>query len=474
MKGSGRLRFSGLVALVALAGSVGNCGEVPEDGAAEPPPNIVLIVTDDQRWDTLWAMPNVRRLLVGKGVRFESAFVVNSTCCPSRASILTGRYSHATGMYTNGPPTAPARYGGFEAFRDHSTLATWLDEEGYNTALVGRYFVGYLADDAEYVPPGWDRWFASIYDPHGNDPYFGLDFSDDGHLLHIPRSPKGYLTDVLTDRAVGFIRSTTDPLFLYFTPLAPHPPATIAPRHRGKFSNLPPWRPASYNERDLSDKPRWLKRRPRLDQQQRARIDRFRRRQYRALLAVDEAVGRIVHALEDTGRLDNTMILFMSDNGIAWGEHRLEGKQTIYEETIRIPFVVRYDGMVDQPRVARQLVLNIDVAPTVAALAGIEAPGVEGRSIVPALTSSRDLRADFLVEHLHENSIPTYCAVRTRRFIYAAYKGGDEELYDLRRDPLEMRNVVSKTRMADERRALQARLRSLCEPPPPGYEPPAP
>lgn len=428
-------------------------------------PNIVLVLTDDQRWDTLQAMPAVRDLLVKKGVSFENAFVVNSLCCPSRATILTGRYSHSTGVYLNG-----GAHGGFQAFKDPSTIATWLDAAGYDTGLFGKYLNRY---GNTYVPPGWDRWFA--FSGHGERarpaPYFDYYVNDDGELVRFRKAAEDYSTDVLAREAVDFVHDADSPLFLYFSTTAPHRPATPPPRYANRFDTLPPWRPESYDEANVSDKPRWVQGLPRLDATEQVATDERRRDQYRTLLAVDDAVRRIVQALADTGRLENTLILFMSDNGESWGEHRWTRKSTAYEEDIRVPFVVRWDGHLPGGQTRGGLVTNLDVAPTFAAAAGVEAPGAEGENVL----SSRH-REDFLVEHLQLEGdsegaeIPGYCAVRSTRFLYVAYQTREEELYDLERDPLELENVAAKKEYASDQDALRERLLALCDPPPPGLD----
>jgi arylsulfatase A-like enzyme len=427
------------------------------------PPNLVLILTDDQRFDTLWAMPTVQRELIDHGVRFTNAFVSNPVCCPSRSTILTGQYSHTTGVYTN-DPNQP--HGGFPAFDDRSTLATWLQDAGYRTALMGKYLNGYRGP---YVPPGWDRWFATYLGG-----FYDYVANDDGRIRAYGSRPAEYGTEVLANQAVGFIRETgrDRPLFLYFAPHAPHEPATAAPSDGDAFSDLAPWRPASFGEADISDKPAYLRAEAPFDQARVAELDRFRRDQYRSLLGVDRAVGRIVDALRDAGRLANTMIVFMSDNGMLWGEHRWDNKLVPYEESIRVPFIVRADFLDAQPAADPRFVLNVDLAPTFAALAGVTAPRVEGRSLLP-LFGSRPVswREDFLLEHvrMNDDGVTTYCGVRSSRFVYVAYATGEEELYDLELDPMELRNLADHAARADVLARMRDRLRELCRPAPPGF-----
>ena len=187
--------------------------------------------------------------------------------------------------------------------------------------------------------------------------------------------PADYGTTVLATEAVRFIESTPadTPLFLYFAPHAPHEPAMAAPGDRRAYTDLGAWRPPNYDEADVSDKPAYIRNQPRMDAAASARIDEFRRSQYASLLAVDRAVGTIVDALEQTGRLSNTLIVFTSDNGMLWGEHRWATKLVPYEESIHVPFIVRFDPMIGSPREDEHLVVNIDLAPTFAELASVEA-----------------------------------------------------------------------------------------------------
>ena len=424
-------------------------------------PSIVLVLTDDQRWDTLWAMPIVQRDLVAHGITFANAFLVNSLCCPSRATILTGEYSHSTGVYSDVGP-----HGGFHAFKDRSTIATWLRNDGYHTGLFGKYLNEY---HGTYIPPGWDRWFA-FQQPPG---YSNYHVNDQGTIRFFGGRPSDYSTDVLAARAVSFIRSTPGPLFLYFAPFAPHYPARPPLRYRTAFSDLAPYRPPNYNEADVSDKPAYIQRRRPFTPANEALIDGVRRDQYRSLLAVDDAVGQIVDALRATHRLRTTLIMFMSDNGLTWGEHRLGiFKQVPYEESIRTPFVIRDDMLIHRPRTDRHLVLNLDVAQTFAEVARVAAPGAEGNSLVPLFTDpSAPWRSDFLIEHTNGSTIPTYCAVRTVRYIYVFYSTGERELYDLQQDPFELQNRASDPRYTAVLRYLRLRLRQLCNPPPPEYVP---
>jgi arylsulfatase A-like enzyme len=459
----GRTATLAALTAAAVAAAAGGWALGSVDRPAPHGPSVVIILTDDQRWDTLSAMPNVRRLLAGPGVTFANAFVVNSLCCPSRASFLTGEYSHSTGIYTEAPP-----YGGASKFRAGSTLATWLHSAGYHTGLFGKYLNGYTGTS---VPPGWDRWFA--FEQNATGYYERYAANDDGTIRRFVSSPADYSTDVVASQAVSFIDDTRGPLFAYVAPYAPHAPAVPAPRDRSAAVRLPPFDPPSFNEQDMSDKPAWMRSLPKVH---RSDVDAFRTKQYRSLLDVDRMVGSIVDALRRTGRLHDTLIAFTSDQGLAWGEHRwFERKEVPYEESIRIPYVIRFDPLA-VPHTDRHLVLNIDLAPTIAALAGVAAPGAEGRSLVPLLAGrAPPWRHDFLIEHVQGKfspDPPTYCAVRTERYLFTVYATGERELYDLRRDPFELDNRAGDPALRSVQATLASELDGLCRPPPPGLSNP--
>ena len=443
-----------VLALGATPLKAGGQGELSQAERAGPaPPSIVLIVTDDQRWDSLWAMPTVQAELIDKGITFTNAFVVNPLCCPSRVSILTGRYSHSTGIYRNTPP-----HGGFSSFRDRSTVATWLQRIGYRTGYFGKYLNDYRST---YVPPGWDRWFA-----FRGVGYYRYGLNVDGvHDRYRPRS--SYSTDRLASAAAAFIRSRRGRLFVVYAPYAPHTPAAPAVRHAGDFAGLEAWRPPSYNEPDVSDKPRWLRDRQRLAG---TGTDTFRRRQYETLLAVDEGIGTILRALAATRRLRNSVIVFTSDNGVFWGEHRLVGKGRPYEEAIRVPLVIRDGRRATPARAEDRLALNIDLAPTFAALARTASPRAEGRSLLPLLRGAPAAwRSGFLVEGSPRNA-PAYCALRTPSQTLTVWATGEQELYDLTTDSYQLQSLHNDPSWADPLAALRPRLARMCHPTPPGFD----
>jgi N-acetylglucosamine-6-sulfatase len=431
--------------------------ELTSDG-----PNIVLIVTDDQRWDSLSKMPEVQRLLVRRGMTFNQAIVTNPLCCPSRATILTGRYSHTTGVYFNRGP-----HGGWNVFRasESSTIATALDVVGYRTALIGKYMNGYAGDEV-YVPPGWDRWFAFTENP-GYFDYTMFDSLGRPHRVPFGSEPEDYSTDVIGRTAIEFIRSTPEdtPFFLMVTPYAPHGPPVPAPRHLDAFADEPVEQGPGVGEVDVSDKPAHIQERGTADP---AVMRGLTRQQWEMLLAVDELIPQVADALRDTGRAGNTLVIFTSDNGVSNDEHRWRYKMDPYEETIRVPLVISYPGEVPAGTTSDALVSNVDIAPTILDFAEASLP-TEGLSMRPLITGARtSIRDSVVLEHVaYTSDVPTYCGIRTRRFTFARYATGEEELYDLVKDPWQLENAVS-TR-PKKTAALRALTESLCQPAPPGF-----
>jgi N-acetylglucosamine-6-sulfatase len=450
-------------------------GMVESAGTFQVQPNIVLILTDDQRNDEM-SMPTVKSELAAKGTTFKNGFVVDPLCCPSRTTILTGKYSHGTDIYDNKPP-----HGGFQTFfsngEESSTIATWLDDAGYHTGLVGKYLNGYNLNHASYIPPGWDSWQALAIQGRSEGLYYNYSLSNQGSPEFHGTAASDYSTDVLSSYAKQFVTDapSDQPLFLYFATVAPHLRARPPRRYRNAFPNLQPLRPPSYNEADVSDKPQYVQAMSQLSPAEQSRRDSLRRRQFQSLLAVDDGVKSILDALAATGRLGSTLIVYASDNGLAFGEHRWTKKRVPYEESIRVPMVVRYDPLTQQTgRIDPHLVLNLDFAPTFAAAAQVSSPGSDGASFLPLLRGDpTGWRTDFLIEHANATTgeVPAYCAVRNAHYKYVEYETGEQELYDLRADPFELDSLAADPSYAGVRDALHSRLVKLCSPPPPGLQP---
>lgn len=473
LKGSG-----GVAALLAAALFLSACTGEPELPRPSPQsgteresradrgepgerrPNVIVIVTDDQRADQLEGMDNVHRLLAGHGVTFSNAFVTTSFCCPSRASILTGQYSRTHGVW--GAGGAQNGHRGTASFDDDSTVATWLDDAGYHTSLAGKYLNGYGGWSPMW-PPGWDDWFA--FASLRSAVYYDYDVNDNGRTVHFGTEAEDYSTQVLADHAAAQIADSDAPLFLYLAPVAPHDPRM--PALEDAAAEPPEWSWApSVNEEDLSDKP-WGQGAPKEEMR---KLEWFRSSAYRSLLSVDRMVGQLIDALRDAGELQDTIIIFTSDNGFLYGEHRLLGKIWPYEESIRVPMIVRVPW-IDRPVVRDEMVLNIDIAATVAELAGVD-PGLaqDGRSLLPLL-KSRDpkWRDAFLVEYLddprEEVATPRFVALRTTNHMYIEYDNGDIELYDLAADPYQLDNLAGDPAVAELQAALAARLEAADEDP---------
>ena len=477
-----------LCATLAAVAAIGNHRGSAAGPASASPPNIVLVLTDDQdeTLGSLGFMPNVRATVADAGMNFTHFYVPLSLCCPSRTTVLRGQYAHNHGVVSNLPPT-----GGFQqAFSsgiENATLATALRQRGYRTALIGKYLNGYpLANNPTYIPPGWDEWFS----PTTNGAYGGYDYTvnDDGVLRTYGHTQADYLTDVLAAEAVSYITRTVaaqpgTPFFLELAFYAPHTPANPAQRHIHLFPGLQAPRPPSFDEADVSDKPSWIQALPRLTPVEIASIDTLFRRQMQSLQAVDEAVARLVEALAQSGQLDNTYIIFTSDNGFHMGEHRLlPGKGMVYQEDSAVPFVVRGPGVaagVNQPALASM----VDLAPTLADIAGatLTVPA-DGRSLVPLFRGASppsDWRRSLLLENYPIPSgdttltsstyepvdrseaqmrsaatvLPVYTAILAADYKYVENRGAIAELYDLVNDPYELRNLISEATPAFIRQA---------------------
>jgi N-acetylglucosamine-6-sulfatase len=465
---------AGYIAYSAVSGS-NRPAPVITPNRARTRPNIILIVTDDQRWNTLWAMPNVRRDLVAHGVTFTNSFVTTSLCCPSRASILTGQYSRHTGVYNDA-----GRHGGAPAFTDTSTLATWLHGAGYQTALVGKYLNDYNLMP-HHEPPGWSEWDA-IASPSPAIRSYDYKLNENGHIVRYGSAPGDYADTVLGKIALRFVTTAQSPFFLEFCPIAPHTPAIPAPRDLERFRNFPlPDRP-SFNEADVSDKP-WsgMPQFPSLTDT--SRMQGYWDHALASLQQVDRSIGEFVNALRDDGQLGNTVSLFTSDNGLLLGEHRMRVvKIWPYEESIRVPLVVAGADVTDPGRRNADFALNIDLAPTVAQLAGVR-PRLpqDGRSLVPLLEDQHPRwRRSFVVEYLGPGGarslyVAPFEGIRTVRYLYvqygqrhlslggppAPYPNGSRELYDLRTDPYELNNLAALPQYQALRRSVAAQLRHL-------------
>lgn len=463
-----------VVAALALAASFAGQGS----SAAPKRPNIVFILTDDLSWNLVKYMPHVREMRE-RGVTFSRFYVPNSLCCPSRASILTGKLPHDTHIFTNG-----GKQGGFQRFHargeERQTFAVRLQSAGYRTALMGKYLneyqpAGIVDGKRRYVPPGWDAWDV------GGNAYENFDYSlnENGKVVSYGSDPSDYLTDVLAEKGRAFVAHTPRkrPFLLEIATFAPHKPYTPAPRNENDFPRLRAPRTPAFNEANISDKPSWLSKRPVLRRLERASIDEDFRLRAQSVLAVDDLIGRLQQALKESGELSNTYFFFSSDNGLHMGEHRLPpGKQTAFETDIRVPLIVTGPGVPEGKKISK-LASSIDLYPTFAQLGGASVPAaVDGHSLVPLLESGpvSGWRKAVLVEHhgldltRSDPDFPgpyvanptTYQAIRTARATYVEYANGEREYYNLRKDPYELRNTAKRLSPV-KRKRLHARLVAL-------------
>ncbi len=486
-----RRRAFGLGGLLLLAGGVAAAGALglsPSGAHAsriEPGdlpssrPNIVVIETDDQTVEQLRVMKKTLRLIGGAGTTFDSSFVSFSLCCPSRATLLTGQYAHNHGVLSNGPPT-----GGYPKLDHKRTLAVWLRRAGYSTAFVGKFLNGYQASRRQ-VPPGWSEWHAAA-----SLSYFNYIMNDNGKIHGYGSRPSDYQSDVFTRKAravIGKLAPRSRPFFLWVSYFAPHAGGPADPDDPPGFEKTTPHpapgyanafqaerlpRPPAFNEADLSDKPSWMRNRSRLTAEKIAGVREVYQQQLESLLSVDDGVEAIVKALREKDQLHNTVIIFTDDNGFFHGEHRLaSGKALLYEPAIRVPLLMRVPG-VPEGRHIDQMVWNGDIAPTILDLADAHARDrvLDGRSLLPLLRKPSTLWGrDILIERppgaLKRSSAaqddPAFAAVRTPRFIYAEYRNGERELYDLKRDPGELRSLHDRPSEAPVVEELHRRLLKL-------------
>ncbi len=422
--------------------------------AADRRPNFVFILTDDQRWDAMSCAghpflftPNMDRI-AKEGARFANAFVTTSLCSPSRASFLTGRYAHNHGVIDNTRGLNPSV----------PTFPQILQKAGYDTALIGKWHMS-LQDGPQ---PGFNRWVSFPGQGVYHDPTLNVD----GRKVE----RNGYITDILTDYALDWLRKPRNtPFCLYLSHKAAHVDFVPAVRHSKLFSDVEITPPKSMYEPD-EGKPKWVTdiRRGWDDPEIRGEDENKIRNYCRTLVAVDESVGRVLDELDRTGVAEDTVVVFAGDNGFFLGEHGLRDKRAMYEESIRIPLLMRYPRLVRPGSVIEPMALNIDICPTFLELAGIESPaGVDGRSLRPILSGgSRGWRTDFYYEYFWEAEAkrrPTISGVRTERWKYITYPDSDNtpELYDLINDPLEMRNAIDDRSAGAVQSHLRARLAQL-------------
>ena len=430
--------------------------------------NVVVVMTDDQDARSLRVMKHTRRLIARRGTKFVNAYVTTPKCCPSRATFHTGLYTHNHGVIANDGPRGGAR--GFNrTIRPAKTLAVRLKRAGYRTGYVGKYINNPEGDGIFNVPRGWDQWFEMV----SGTTYRMYDYvvNANGQARRYGSSRRDYQTDVLARRAGRFITQSAGarrPFFLMLGTVAPHRDARLgwrgspvaAPRHASRFRHSRMRRSPSFNERNMRDKPRFI-RRPRMRKSRRREIRTHYRRRLASLLAVDDGVKRIVKRLRRAGELRTTVLLFTSDNGSLLGEHRLLGKGRAYEEATRVPLLLRGPGI---PRGKRrtQIVGNVDLAPTILDISRGRRHGMDGRSLLPlARNPSKGRGRALLIEVLKGSGDRPFRALRRGDYVLIDHRGPANELYDLDADPFQLVNRYKDPAYRPVRRELRPRLRAL-------------
>jgi N-acetylglucosamine-6-sulfatase len=496
--------------VLAFGASAGTHTSATWAATTAQPPNIVMILSDDldDRISTYWdratsqglddPLKKTRALIVDQGVRFVNAFAPTPICCPARATLLTGLYGHNTGVLTNGGP-----YGGWQTFmangNEQKTVAVQLQAAGYRTGLIGKYLNG-IENDPTHIPPGWSEWQAFV----DNISYVGWGYTmnENGTLVKYggpqAKAPDGgdtYATDVISRKAVDFLNRAKQggkqPFFLYVAPTAPHLPLPPAPRDANHpYKNADSPRPPNYQEPDVSDKSPWLRATADI---RAAEVVAWNPIDYRnrqgSLYALDDLVESLVNTLKANGQLDNTYVIFTSDNGYNLGAHRLIHKMAPYEESIRVPLAIR--GPAVPAGVKRsEMVAEIDFTPTVLDWAGVTPASVlDGMSWRPLLgtAAASNWRTDLLLQYVENGAangigaemppsipvilgqdIPTYRALRNQSYLYVEFTAPGTsdlhqyELYDLARDPYQLFNLTStsagQAKHASLIKTMQARM----------------
>ncbi|MGI9020293.1 MAG: sulfatase-like hydrolase/transferase [Solirubrobacterales bacterium] len=443
--GAGAFAVALLVALAAPS-TFGGHSTARAQGSA---PNVLVVMTDDQPYGSQEKMP----FISGRSdfVRFTQAFDNNPLCCPSRATFLSGLFSHHTGVETNDAA---------DLFDPSRSIFTAFDDAGYETALIGKYLNRYpFGLGPTYRPPGFDRWVVF----RGRVGYYDYALVEDGTTVHYATDPSEYSTDVLADHMQGFIEGADEPFFALWTPYGPHGPYAAAPRHEDAFDGVPVDLPPNFNEVD-ENVHRFYSEQP---SRRQSAIREITRQQWAALLSEDEAIERFFATLQDQGELDNTIVAFTTDNGYSLGSHRWLEKQCLFDECGHLPLMIKAPGIAGGAEDA--VVSNVDLPTTLADLAGVSFPQTDGESLEPLLRdqATRLGRPVLLrgVRHSlgtkHPDFPPTAWGIRTRQWKYIRYRSGEVDMFNLTSDPFERRDLADEARWAQQRRQLDSKLRDM-------------
>jgi len=409
-------------------------------------PNVIFILSDDHRYDFMGFMGKPEFLktpgmdkMAGEGAHIQNAFVTTALCSPSRASVLTGMFSHRHGVVDNDSPIPP-----------HNVFfPEYLQQRGYETGFIGKWHMGAESDEPR---KGFDKWISFRGQGVYNDPLLNIDGRQVQH--------KGYITDILTGYAVDFIKQKRDkPFFLYLSHKAVHAEFIPAPRHKGKFEKEKIDYPLTMEntKENFADKPDWVKEQRygthgvdfMYEGNLKETFDGFYKRYCETLLALDEGIEKVIDTLEKSDLIKSTVVFYMGDNGFSLGEHGLIDKRHMYEESMRVPLLVYSPGLIKPGIKIPELIQNIDIAPTILELAGIKSPGnMDGRSFVPLLKEEKvSWRDEVFYEYFWERPFPhtpTVFGVRTKKYKYMTYHGiwDIDELYDIEKDPEERYNLI--------------------------------
>jgi N-acetylglucosamine-6-sulfatase len=481
--------------------------------AASSRPNVIMFTTDDQTVRDMVAMPKTLNLIGAQGANFPHAYVSMSLCCPSRVTVQTGEYAHNHGVLGNTPPQ-----GGYQRFNDQNDLPVWLQSAGYRTIQVGKMPNGFPAPHHDdYVPPGWGPCpggltpspsckgeFYGFLSPASA--YFGFALNQNGTVKQY--NADDYQTDVYANLAVDAIDNhvanhSDAPLYMQVQFFAPHDPADPSPSHAGAFAGTPLPIDASFNEKNVKDKPGWIRVIRRFGGGLISKIQSRYQRRLETLLSVDDAIEKIVNDLQAKGALDNTYLIFTSDNGFMQGQHRLhQGKFAPYEPSVKVPLLIRGPG-IPPGGLPRALVWNADITSTILQVAGASAglpqdgrsllpyaqdpnlkstrpllleTGPPGSTIEPTAASAaggvkrrrvkfstyvKNLDLDRTAQISRAIVAPRYRAIRTGRYLLVKYSNGNREMYDLSSDPLELDSVYKDSRYFPVRKYLQKALAGL-------------
>jgi len=468
-----------LAAALAAAGPVnGQVAPAPaQQVAAAPvdPPNIVFVVTDDMARAEMPYMTRTLRLIGGTGTTFSHAMSSFPLCCPARATMLTGQYAHNHGVLGNASDGYPeGGYAGFDS--DSNTIATWMDEAGYQTGFVGKYLNGYGNQEPARVPPGWDDWHGTLVGS-----YRYVRAYENGVQNNYGKT---YRTTWTTRAAVDMIDTRVPyggPLMLFTWYSAPHnglpiedddprpvygrsvPTPVPARVDRNDFDHLRAPRDPNFGEEDVSDKPQAIQNLAPFDDIDPLTLDELYQQRIETLQSVDRGVASMVGALRRSGELDNTVFVFTSDNGYMIGDHRVrQGKTLPYESSIRVPLLIRGPGF--PAGVTRdQLVGTQDFAPTFAEIGGATPQRVlDGTSLLPLARIPRASSGRDMVVEVGPKTVGgpmTLAGLRTKRYTYVEYATGERELYDLRHDPYQLENLIGSPELdPDVEASLQTQL----------------